>query len=187
MWLLLKYCKKRGNCRGPYLTWFSLPRISQGPLLVGAYFRSGPTFGQSPLLVWIHFWSGPTFGRGPLLVGTHLWSGPTFSRGPFSVGAYFRSGLTFGLGPLSVLSHFWLGPTVGLSPLLVWAKKNLGELVFCYQNCSDLLWEKIVLVIEKNLWNSRLDAENLQNFWNQENNLFKQWKVRTIFGKRMLF
>ena len=23
-------------------------------------------------------------------------------------------------------------------------------LVFCYQNCSDLLWEKIVLVIEKN-------------------------------------
>ena len=30
------------------------------------------------------------------------------------------------------------------------------ELVFCYQNCSDLLWEKIVLVIEKNIWNSRL-------------------------------
>ena len=26
-------------------------------------------------------------------------------------------------------------------------------LVFCYQNCSDLLWEKIVLVIEKNFWN----------------------------------
>ena len=24
-------------------------------------------------------------------------------------------------------------------------------LVFCYQNCSDLLWEKIVLVIKKNL------------------------------------
>ena len=24
-------------------------------------------------------------------------------------------------------------------------------MVFCYQNCSDLLWEKIVLVIEKNL------------------------------------
>ena len=23
-------------------------------------------------------------------------------------------------------------------------------MVFCYQNCSDLLWEKIVLVIEKN-------------------------------------
>ena len=37
--------------------------------------------------------------------------------------------------------------------------------VFCYQNCSDLLWEKIVLVIEKNFWNSRLKAENLQTFW----------------------
>ena len=37
-------------------------------------------------------------------------------------------------------------------------------LVFCYQNCSDLLREKIVLVIEKKFWNSRLKAENLQNF-----------------------
>ena len=27
----------------------------------------------------------------------------------------------------------------------------ISELVFCYQNCSDLLWEKIVQVIEKNL------------------------------------
>ena len=39
------------------------------------------------------------------------------------------------------------------------------RMVFCYQNCSDLLWEKIVLVIEKNFWNSRLKAKNLQNFW----------------------
>ena len=39
------------------------------------------------------------------------------------------------------------------------------RIVFCYQNCSDLLWEKIVLVIEKNFWNSRLQAKNLQKFW----------------------
>ena len=39
------------------------------------------------------------------------------------------------------------------------------EIVFCYQNCSDLLWEKNVQVIEKNFWNSRLKAENLQNLW----------------------
>ena len=32
--------------------------------------------------------------------------------------------------------------------------KNKG-MVFCYQNCSDLLWEEIVLVIKK----------NLQKFW----------------------
>ena len=38
-------------------------------------------------------------------------------------------------------------------------------MVFCYQNCSDLLWEKIVLAIEKNFWNSRLKTENLQKFW----------------------
>ena len=30
------------------------------------------------------------------------------------------------------------------------------------QNCSDLLWEKILLVIQKNIWNSRLKAENLK-------------------------
>ena len=44
-------------------------------------------------------------------------------------------------------------------------KKKILEMVFCYQNCSDLLWEKNVLVIEKNFWNSRLKAENLQNIW----------------------
>ena len=27
-------------------------------------------------------------------------------------------------------------------------KKNLGEMVFCFQNCSDLLWKKIVLTFE---------------------------------------
>ena len=40
--------------------------------------------------------------------------------------------------------------------------KNSRKMVFCYQNCSDLLCEKIVLVIEKNFWNSQLKAENLQ-------------------------
>ena len=60
-------------------------------------------------------------------------------------------------------------------------------MVFCYQNCSDLLWEKIVLVIEKNFWNSRLKAENLQNFWDHMNNLFKQRKVSTIFETECFF
>ena len=30
-------------------------------------------------------------------------------------------------------------------------------MVFCYQNCSDLLWEKIALVIKKNLF--KFEAE----------------------------
>ena len=34
--------------------------------------------------------------------------------------------------------------------------------VVCYQNCSHLLWGRIVLMIEKNFWNSRLKAENLK-------------------------
>ena len=39
-------------------------------------------------------------------------------------------------------------------------KFGLWEMVLCYQNCSDLLWERIVLVFEKNFWNSRLKADN---------------------------
>ena len=31
-------------------------------------------------------------------------------------------------------------------------------MVFCYQNCSDLLWEKIVLVIKKIFW--KFEAED---------------------------
>ena len=41
----------------------------------------------------------------------------------------------------------------------------IGSMVFCYQNCSDLLWEKNILVIENNFWNLRLKAGNFQNFW----------------------
>ena len=38
-------------------------------------------------------------------------------------------------------------------------------MVFFCQTCPDLLWEKIVLVIEKNFWNSRLKAKKFQIFW----------------------
>ena len=44
------------------------------------------------------------------------------------------------------------------------------------KNCSNLsVFEKIVLVIEKNFWSSRLNAENLKIFRDHWNNLFKQW------------
>ena len=51
-----------------------------------------------------------------------------------------------------------------LNVIQVWLffKKLLEKLAFCYQNWSDLLWEKNALVIEKNFWNSRLKAENFQ-------------------------
>ena len=60
---------------------------------------------------------------------------------------------------------------------ILWAKKEeklekilafmLGylDMVFCFENCADLLWEAIVLVIEEKKLNSRLKADNLQKFW----------------------
>ena len=77
--------------------------------------------------------------------------------------------------PSLPLYSFMLSCKVNQFPSSITEKKEWY--VFCYQNCSDLLWEKIVLVIEKNFWNSRQKAKNLQ----------EQWKVRTIFGNRMLF
>ena len=60
------------------------------------------------------------------------------------------------------------GPT---RPRLVWKsdvyEKNLLKMVFCYQNCSDLLWEKIVLVIEKNFeitWTIYSNSERSEQF-----------------------
>ena len=42
--------------------------------------------------------------------------------------------------------------------------------------------KNIVVVIEKNFWNSRLKGKNLQKYVRSPNhNLFEQWKVRTIF------
>ena len=53
--------------------------------------------------------------------------------------------------------NFWLGIQV---------PSYLLTMVFCFQNCSDFLWEKkIVLVIEKTFWNLRLNIKNLQKVW----------------------
>ena len=71
-----------------------------------------------------------------------------------------------------------------------WAKFLLNFKTFIETVKIQNIWyfvTKIVLVIEKDFWYSRLKAENFQNFWDHLNNLFKQWKVRTIFGNRMLF
>jgi hypothetical protein len=56
-----------------------------------------------------------------------------------------------------------------ISVVLKKIEKNEGEksrktMVFCYQNFSDLLWEKNVLVIKKFFWNSKLKAENCNFF-----------------------
>ena len=63
----------------------------------------------------------------------------------------------------------------------------LVKMLFCFQNCFYPLWEKVILVIEKNFWKSRLKAENFQNVWDHLNDRFKQWKVTTISDNRMIF
>ena len=41
-----------------------------------------------------------------------------------------------------------------------------NEIAFCFQNCSDLLWEKNVSNSDgENFWISRLKAQNLQILW----------------------
>ena len=55
-----------------------------------------------------------------------------------------------------------LGPRIGFE--LVKATKVVEGMaseimVFCYQNCSDLLWEKIVLMTEKNFWKSEVEGQ----------------------------
>ena len=66
-----------------------------------------------------------------------------------------------------VISFTWPGSTelVGSNKcfLVLQLKKKKRLYVFCHQNCSDLLWEKNVLVIKNNFWNSRLKVENSHN------------------------
>ena len=63
----------------------------------------------------------------------------------------------------SLIASIWKSGTCFSCPFFDILTQSLPKktMVFCYQNCSDILWEKVVLVIEKNFWDSRLKAENL--------------------------
>ena len=50
----------------------------------------------------------------------------------------------------------------------------LTGMVFCFENCSDLLYEKMSSNWEHTFENSRLKVENLLNFWDHWDNFFKQ-------------
>ena len=53
-----------------------------------------------------------------------------------------------------------------------------------------LFWPSVRIffpVIEKNFWKSRLKAVTFQKFWDHKNNLFEQWKVKTIFETECFF
>ena len=67
----------------------------------------------------------------------------------------------------------------------MWNKSR--KMVFCYQTFSDLLWEKIVLVIERGFWNSRLKAQNLKIFETTRTIYSNSEWSQQFFGNRMLF
>ena len=65
------------------------------------------------------------------------------------------------------------------NPVMDWYFVSNIVLTYCEK--------KNVLVIEKNFWNLRLKAENLQKKLDHQNILFEQWKVRPIFGTECFF
>ena len=60
--------------------------------------------------------------------------------------------------------------------------KSKEEMVFCYQNCSDLLWEKKCSRVREKLL--KFEAEG-QEFAKVLRSL--EQFIQTIFGNRMLF
>jgi hypothetical protein len=66
---------------------------------------------------------------------------------------------------------------------MLYKKKFALDMVFCHYNCSDLLWEKNVLVIKKNFWNSRLKASNMYQKFFLYQTFFSQY-VRTILDTK---
>ena len=103
---------------------------------------------------------------GKIAVIWHILLGDLFPRTVFFCSTERKSNLIISFIALSLLAMFSMADQV---------------MVFCYQNCCDLLWEKIVLVIEKKTfeirgWNPRICKK-----------IFKQWIVRTIFGTEYFF
>ena len=65
---------------------------------------------------------------------------------------------------------------------LDWTWKTL---VICFENCSDLLWQKIVVVNEKNFWKFEAEGQEFDFFW--ENHNVQTVKGQNKFWNRTLF
>ena len=55
------------------------------------------------------------------------------------------------------------------------------EMLFCFQNFCDLLWEKNWTSDREKLLKFEAKGREFVNFWDHLNNLLEQWKVRPIF------
>ena len=59
--------------------------------------------------------------------------------------------------------HLWKSAYTQWTKCENFIRKLLREnIVFCFQNCSDFLWEKNILLIVKKIWISRSKTKNLQ-------------------------
>ena len=86
---------------------------------------------------------------------------------------YFSQSITFenqGCG-LNFVLFFLL--------LICWP--DLTTMVFCYQNCSDLLWEKIVLVIEKKLLKFVAEGQEFAKFLRSLKQFVRKMKGQNNF------
>ena len=54
-------------------------------------------------------------------------------------------------------------------------------MVFCFENCSDILRETIDLVMEKKFCKFAIEGQVFANFWDHIDNWFEQCKFRTVF------
>ena len=61
------------------------------------------------------------------------------------------------------------------------------EILFYFENCSDQMWEKIVLVIEKNICKFEAEGQKLATFLKSLVQFFEQWNVRSILETEYFF
>ena len=60
-------------------------------------------------------------------------------------------------------------------------------MVFCYQNHSDLPWEKIVIVIKKKLLKFDAEGREFANFLRSPEQFIQRVKGQNNFWDRMLY
>ena len=60
-------------------------------------------------------------------------------------------------------------------------ESTVSEMVFCYQNCSDLLWEKICSSDREQFLKFEAEGQEFSKVLISVEKKNDQWKVRTIF------
>ena len=77
--------------------------------------------------------------------------------------------------------------TIVIIGLLISYREKI-EMIFCFENYSDILWKKIVLVMKKNFWKFKTVTQciNLKNILRSQEKTFQTMKDQSNFWKRYL-